>query len=581
MPNGIYSPLDIAKKSSGPKATILGLDATQGYDEKSGYLKCERLIQSADRDFRQDYIFGHISRHRDSACFKKAGLIASITLILFEDSLNKPFIIPCLTCSPLKFVQVEAISLQGIKKAWDNLYKDLHQFSVYSLIRGDQNCGKRKNRFVDPTYPDLCMLKTIAEKFNLTVLQYNQDDTYFDDRTFGRAFYSTINNISLDDYVYQVKMNSINFIIVTAPPAPASAVITFISPFDAGIWACLLTSVALITGFLTFLEWRDARKASCLINIAIIATDKLITVTSIFLGQVGQSSAKPYQAGKVALLFVILWLFGYFIVMLNVYQGSIYSCLAVLKPPQPPTGVEDLLHWDIPIIVLDPIYNVKTQTYGSVLLNYILPKLIQGANKNKKFKKFLTQYQERITPCEITVESGMIRVNMKENRPIAALFFNPDVDYLVKKLHIFNNRYIVRNKGDSPFRMVQYRVAARSLLSPYFAMECHRLDEAGISKLWNDNLQNSAWLWDRKLLIEKNKHFEAVQRAFGSVKEPVTFHEEHPVSVDLILPTFYLCCVVLLIAVVAFIIENRTFFWRGLCHLGGICRSWFSRIKPL
>lgn len=56
-----------------------------------------------------------------------------------------------------------------------------------------------------------------------------------------------------------------------------------------------------------------------------------------------------------------------------------------------------------------------------------------------------------------------------------------------------------------------------------------------------------------------NKYFEAVQPVFGNMREPVTFHESHPVSTSLLLPGFVLCSITMGSGIVLFMVECQKY----------------------
>lgn len=115
------------------------------------------------------------------------------------------------------------------------------------------------------------------------------------------------------------------------------------------------------------------------------------------------------------------------------------------------------------------------------------------------------------------------------------------------------------SKGDSPFYYFEWHNGPDNLLFPYYKKEKRRLTESGLTKMW-DNLYRISYLLRqcRKSNISgQNIYFKAVQYSYGNIKEPVTFHESHPVSVNLFLPVFSICAVLIGAGIVGLIIENR------------------------
>lgn len=112
--------------------------------------------------------------------------------------------------------------------------------------------------------------------------------------------------------------------------------------------------------------------------------DKVIVVSCIFLGQVGESSGTSYRTRKVALILITIWLFGYFFLVVNYYQGSIYSCLAVHLPPQTPRGVEELIELDLRMVALYA-YVADDKSNKFFLLENVIPELINSTIQNPFF----------------------------------------------------------------------------------------------------------------------------------------------------------------------------------------------------
>lgn len=331
------------EKSARLKAIFLPLDVTSGYNEIFGELQCEYLIKMSDRVLRQEYIFGHIFSYRDINCFKRAAkLNRGVRLIGFGNGVNSSIFIPCLTCAQDTLNYLQQVSLGNIKQAWDSLNRDMHKFLIYVRNPVNAKCGVDSKGFVNLKQPEFCVSATIAEKYNLTLLQFKGvDKVFLSDRSFGFGIVKMINETKLAEFVYTVTFDPMKFITVTNPSSPASSVTTFVSPFDPATWICILISIISVAEFLTFLKCRGTRHAQ---NFATTFIDKVMTVTFIFLGNVGESSRKAYRSRKISLLLVTIWLFGYLVLMLNFYQGTIYSCITVPLPPPTPRGFEDLVN---------------------------------------------------------------------------------------------------------------------------------------------------------------------------------------------------------------------------------------------
>lgn len=296
--------------------------------------------------------------------------------------------------------------------------------------------------------------------------------------------------------------------------------------------------------------------------------DKLIIVTCIFLGQVGDSSGSPYRNRKVSLILLTLWLFGNLFLMVNYYQGSIYSCLAVLLPPPTPRRVEELADSNIRMIAMNEYYKLDG-TAHTYLQDIVIPQLIKSVGQKPEFIKFLAKFQAKLLSANDELVSQMYRKILNENstrtHPLMVLFFFRDeFEAYVRFSRYWGNRHIARSTGDSPFRVIIFHVWNRNLFTPYLAKGLKRIQESGLTQMWHDMNSIVEVFSTRELLFARGKYFKAVQDLFGRVREQATFHEAKVVSLDLILPAFYICAIIISLGVAGFATEN----WKLLASWG-------------
>lgn len=375
-----------------------------------------------------------------------------------------------------------------------------------------------------------------------------------DRKSFGSVLDRKFEEIGSRQFVYQVKFVPINFITVTMPPGwshlfPRST--------------CLLVSVISVSGFLEILTINEASQNSLTCHLATIV-DKFIAVTCIFLGQDGESSGSACHTRKITMIILIIWLFGNFILMSNFYQGSIYSCLAVLFPPETPRDVETLAKWNIPMVAMDK-YDLDTGEQQTLLHDDIIPKLISNGTQNPISVKFLTEFKAQLLSYNNRSVLHMVNKILYENStlpyPMVAFLIANDWLEFNQKLVIFSgNRHVARSKGDTPFQSIFWKTGSKSLLSPYFMKDWRNMLESGLPKVWTNLHMIAATLRRQNLNLMHNQRFGFVQCLFDSLKEAATFHEAQRVSLLLIMPTFYLCAVVLGFGVIGFAVENTKSF---------------------
>lgn len=260
----------------------------------------------------------------------------------------------------------------------------MHRYLAFQPDSANVKCSLNHKVYFEVTRISDCSAHESADKHNLTLLRNRgRNRLFLSSKSFGVLLPSHLHMSSLDDLIYEIIHPSFNFVTITDPASLAGGVETFVSPLDLDSWICVLISIITVSGFLTGLM---VKFASPLAACGGIYVDKIITITCILLGQVGESSGKAYRVGKVAIVLMILWLFGNLIVMANFYQGSIYSCLTVLFPPETPRNAKDLVNWDIPMI------SMEGDGKRDDLLDDLIPNLLSKTRENLGLDKFLKNF---------------------------------------------------------------------------------------------------------------------------------------------------------------------------------------------
>lgn len=535
------------EKSARPKAIFLPRLPT-AYMKSYGKLKCEYLLVLADRVYRQDYVFVQTN---ETTCFThSAEVIYSAKFLIYEKSMTLPLLIPCVACNPIVFSKLKSHTLPGIRKAWDVLNSNMHNQLAFVEHSIDATCGLVHTGFVNLDDPYYCYTAAFAEKHNLTLVDVNTKSDYSSGvKNFGIALCGQANSVYPDQHVYKVRIEPFNFVTLTNPATSASGMATRVSPFDQETWICLLVSAVLVAGYLAWVNWCGVKKDSHR-GLA------KILVIGILLGQPSGDS------GNVDMVTLIFWLFGNFFLMMNLYQGLIYSCMAVLIPPQTPRGLDELLTWKIPMVAVDGGEDVSG-TYHTYLTEFVIPKTNSGNGWNQQFTDSYTTLQERVLSIGTISVETMLQKIMSENttrkhESIALFVSQRGLENYVKMVHLLGNRNTVRNKEDTPLQMVVYHVGPQNLLVSYFSKEWERIEASGLNQVWLEMFLINYWL-RKKWLTKQGKYFEAVRHFFGNLREPVTFHEAISITLELIFPVFSLCAVGMVFGVLGFLVECRKF----------------------
>lgn len=308
---------------------------------------------------------------------------------------------------------MSTLSLPAIQQTWDDQNRNLHKYFSFLSTPIPESCALLQDKLSSSLDLDFCPVIPVSQKYNLTLLEYRPGMTVPLERCF---LYGSIEvpqyNIEHRRILNEIVLRNINFVTITNPASLTNGVGAFVSPFDWETWTCLLASISSVTLLLLLLEgkWTKQDTLATFISIA----DKFITITCIFLGQVGDSSGKPYSQLRVVIMLLILWLFGNLFLMVNYYQGSIYSFLAVLSPPRTPCGVGDMINLDSPIIAIDR-YASNDGSEHTYLQDVVIPQLISSVDQNQKFLKFLTLFQAKLLSVNDISVSKMLYKTMREN----------------------------------------------------------------------------------------------------------------------------------------------------------------------
>lgn len=538
---------------------------------------CNHLFLFTGLPFRQEVIFGYYRSQNDLSCLSThVFFLGTMKLVLFQDGITLSLLVPCLTCDPITFSKIRTLTLRGIRKSWDAQNIGLHQYIVFLDKPVQGKCDLLQDELAMLTNFNFCTAATIAERYNLTLLRAKSrevaDVMRNNDNSFGHSILVDFDYIPRYLFTYfEPYFRSVNFLTITNPPSARSGIVTFVLPFELEIWWHLLVSVISVAGILTFSAWagggRDDgipmkteglwREAGFY---AAAMAEKVITVTFIFLGQVGDSSGRTYRKGKVAIIVFTIWFFGNLFLMVNYYQGSIYSCIAVLYPPRTPGGVEELVDFDIPIVDTGT-YTTFNGTKETNLHDVVLPKLIPSVSQNPKLYQLLTRFKAKLLSINDMYVREMLHKIVNENSartyPLLVLFmFRDDFAYFVRANNYLGNRYIVHNRGESPFQVVHYKSGQTNLFTPYLARGLRRMQEFGLTHRWTNLNPILAMLTFKKRLLVRGKYFEVVQKVLGNAKERVIFHESNPVPLDVIRPAFYICGIIISLGIAGFALEN-------------------------
>ncbi|OXA48376.1 hypothetical protein Fcan01_17410 [Folsomia candida] len=134
-------------------------------------------------------------------------------------------------------------------------------------------------------------------------------------------------------------------------------------------------------------------------NLAGNCIPNFLNVVCILLGQVNGDSLRMFHKKNwTAAPILTVWLLcGCYIIMANLYTGSIFSFLSGVKLPELPSNLDDLVASNIPLITTGSGYNVSTpDRYESNLKNLIIPQRKKLIGNGSNFFATLERLEEKL-----------------------------------------------------------------------------------------------------------------------------------------------------------------------------------------
>lgn len=337
----IHSRLDINKES--------GLD----------YFTMNTFMQrvTLEKLYNTAYIFQHTDDPFHEFNYKLYFTITGIAiLILFSSKYANQLFIPCILCGRLKPEKLDVTSSRDfyfskMSAIWFALNSNLHQskvaLSTFSSLPGD-HCYTRKLqvRVKIPESFKYCTLWSLSKTLNFTMNSFNDLINHFvPQRVIDSRLVSSITTHRVQT-PYRVDYNNVQFVFVSPLPTVLNGMSVFLSPFDDTVWVTLILSTVLITVVI-----RVSNRTNTLLHSVI---GDFLNVNMILIGQFNGCCWKMFYHKKfVAVPILIVWMLGgCYIIMNNLYTGSVFSFLSAVMPPIFPSSFKDLVDSNIPILTM-------------------------------------------------------------------------------------------------------------------------------------------------------------------------------------------------------------------------------------
>lgn len=315
--------------------------------------------------FNPSYIFQHTDEPLNpinvKGYFNHAG---NPKLIIFCLTSPRQIFIPCIACYGSSILRINTIPLRDLGKFWWSENNNLQRKGLEveeDLDLSRINCGVSyiPGKF---TWLRYCKIVHLIEKLNFSVVLGNKiSKTPIYAVTLRKSLSGTIKFLTRKPIFYtpfSVEFEYAKFSVITKYPHALEGMNAFLLPLSGPVWAGLLISCGIIC--LMAQPGSDLKNwVETMQNIGL----NLMQITAILLGQVTRESLKIFGNQTFGAPIMLAWLLGgRYIIMDNLYTGTIFSYLSAIKPPIVPETLHELVH----SLILD-IFNYDSRLIAKPL----------------------------------------------------------------------------------------------------------------------------------------------------------------------------------------------------------------------
>ncbi|OXA48972.1 hypothetical protein Fcan01_16337 [Folsomia candida] len=513
-------------------------------------------------------------------------------LVFFDLSNPKEIVMPCIVCTSTTLIPIGHISSQSdLANLWDtsntqNLHGGTMLTSVWNKKPGAV-CGISLGRFKETDSSVVCMLNLLSGRYNFT---YVSTVGYYIDfnRLIGNMDIRRILNekfvehlTSTKSIIYEMKLAEIDFVIVTQFPRAENSIWGVFTPFESSIWWSILVSCVGISIVLQFQGKGLPNNFSGLRSV-----HDFLLVQSLLFGQaIADEVIKKVKNRKIGLPVLAIWFFVCYILMENLYQGSIYSDLTVIYPPNVPKTFQGLVASNMTIFTTSVAfrsYRDSNRKATSFLKMFIIPEVLMK-NFSQRYNKFVNKMNSKMEYIhgankDVSMVKNMskflqIRSNttskwVSTRGTFAIMDVLQDLELYILSLRTVGTRLVIQNNADASIRCSILYAGGRNCIAPKIQAFLRHLAETGI--LGRFKLLEQA---NRKMHFIKQFGTEIyskfVAKLNSNFKEVKVFHEswngnEVEESVGALWHVLALCSVMVAFASVILI-------WELICKR--ICKS--------
>lgn len=495
----------------------------------------------------------------------------------------------CIPCR--SFVSYNATNgtniLHDIDVIWDSWNtKDLRKHYLESDTGdGEETCSLKLRNFINGCNAGVCSVPEMRKKFNATLLYtpyVRRVPRPFPHDRMGAIFFRWMVNPKAHEFLSSngywasfVIWRHFSFVVVINRPGPMEGLKSFSAPLDGPMWVLLLLSSLAKTAVLQVIQvlLKDKR------NWGMKVVNNFLNLISIHLGQVGGNVLKVFGVPEITAGSVLLpvWFFSCYILMANVYQGSIFTFLAVPLIPEVPTDLEALVESNLPIM---------TNTYSRVQVDYrdssilkedLIPELVKVVRN----KKLLTELDKNLfyvmsprrdfdvlaSNISYLRDVSSQNVTMSTKSSFAIMNKPSDLALLTGLMRLIDaktvSKFIVAKSDgtgfDTPFSQFECHPALRNFFHVRIVTLVRQLEESGMFERWDTLVR-----WNAQLLVTGKVGKKHVAILFAKLmadwrESPTVFHQDEvkPVVVDVLKSILELCAILFATSGVVWMYETN------------------------
>lgn len=524
-----------------------------------------RLHQTILRNFNPNYIFQHTDDPWNSINVKYYfDHLGSSKLTIFSTSLPRKIFIPCLTCLPSRIVGMSTIPINELEVVWWSENNNLRQQIVELWDDGDlneTNCGvnyvPHKN-----TWPSFCKIVHLYQNLNFTSVRNERFPVSV--LAMWQSLYKTIHILIRNPWFYSpfsVEFEYVKFSVITQYPNALQGMNAYLLPFSVPVWVGLLVScvtlclIAQVQNYTT--SAFEIMRKICL---------NIFKAAAILLGQINSSNLNIFNRRSFGAPILMVWLFcGRYIIMDNLYTGSIFSYLSAIKPPIVPETLTELVESNIPIVSTSSLTSQESILKKVIIPNYVdnlkianksielLQKLVSKIVFVNAYSAYVKFFKNILTLDLLTY----FNTSIDTSRTYAIIDADAEFSIFTDLLKANGRRLVINGQGDMPFVYVSTSFGLRNCFHQLFSRKLSQLAASGIEARWpkvrqiGNSVHVLRGVWGDDYKTHLSKYMS------GSKRSNKSLSKEGPITLKTVETIFVLCSILQIFAFISFIIERR------------------------